>query len=375
MDTAFASPERSSYEAIIQSREELSRFHRTDEIIDAIPTSVLVLNKNRQIVFANKAFLSSLQLESSDSIVGLRPGELLDCTHADDFKAGCGTSKNCIACGAVRAILAGQQGNSVTEECRILTKNFSAYDYKVHTAPLDTPEERFVVFSITDISGEKRREALERIFFHDVLNTAGGIRGFAEMLEVIPQNELPEYSKILTGLASHLIDEIQAQRDIFSAEKGELRVAFRELDSNEILRSIVNLYSQHPVAAGKGIKLIPGDVAMTLYTDERLVRRVLGNLVKNALEAIEEDDFITIRGKRYFNHYVFCVQNKQVMPKMVQLQIFNRSFSTKGLGRGLGTYSVKLLTEKYLHGRAGFISNKEHGTLFYAIIPVGKKEQ
>lgn len=40
------------------------------------------------------------------------------------------------------------------------------------------------------------------------------------------------------------------------------------------------------------------------------------------------------------------------MPRTSQLQIFQRSFSTKGKGRGLGTYSIKLLTERYLKGTA-----------------------
>ncbi|MFA7348153.1 MAG: ATP-binding protein, partial [Desulfurivibrionaceae bacterium] len=52
------------------------------------------------------------------------------------------------------------------------------------------------------------------------------------------------------------------------------------------------------------------------------------------------------------------------MPENVQLQIFQRSFSTKGTGRGLGTYSIKLLGERYLKGRVSFTSTPEKGTTF-----------
>ena len=58
------------------------------------------------------------------------------------------------------------------------------------------------------------------------------------------------------------------------------------------------------------------------------------------------------------------------MPKRVQLQIFQRSFSTKGNGRGLGTYSMKLFTEKYLQGRVSFESTEEEGTTFMAMMPI-----
>jgi signal transduction histidine kinase len=57
------------------------------------------------------------------------------------------------------------------------------------------------------------------------------------------------------------------------------------------------------------------------------------------------------------------------MPKEIQLQIFARSFSTKGQGRGLGTYSVRLLTEKYLKGKVWFKSSEKQGTTFYICIP------
>ena len=53
------------------------------------------------------------------------------------------------------------------------------------------------------------------------------------------------------------------------------------------------------------------------------------------------------------------------MPDIIQLQVFKRSFSTKAKDRGLGTYSVRLLTTKYLKGKVSFISNEPDGTIFY----------
>jgi Signal transduction histidine kinase regulating citrate/malate metabolism len=57
------------------------------------------------------------------------------------------------------------------------------------------------------------------------------------------------------------------------------------------------------------------------------------------------------------------------MPREVQLQLFQRSFSTKGSNRGLGTYSMKLLTERYLHGSIAFTVSEEEGTTFFARYP------
>jgi sensor histidine kinase regulating citrate/malate metabolism len=65
----------------------------------------------------------------------------------------------------------------------------------------------------------------------------------------------------------------------------------------------------------------------------------------------------------------FQVTNPTFIPKEIQLQIFQRSFSTKGENRGIGTYSIKLLTERYLKVRISFTSLDEKGTSFYARYP------
>lgn len=57
------------------------------------------------------------------------------------------------------------------------------------------------------------------------------------------------------------------------------------------------------------------------------------------------------------------------MSRSVQLQVFQRSFSTKGIGRGIGTYSIKLFAEKYLGGKVRFESREPTGTLFQVMLP------
>ena len=87
-------------------------------------------------------------------------------------------------------------------------------------------------------------------------------------------------------------------------------------------------------------------------------------MLKNALEATLTDGKITI-GCNSNKEHVFWVHNPTFIPEKNQLQIFQRSFSTKGGNRGLGTYSMKLLGENYLKGQVGFVSNENTGTKFY----------
>ena len=62
----------------------------------------------------------------------------------------------------------------------------------------------------------------------------------------------------------------------------------------------------------------------------------------------------------------FWIHNPGLMSRKVQFQMFQRSFSTKGSGRGLGTYGAKLITEQYLKGGISFTSSAGEGTTFRA---------
>jgi sensor histidine kinase regulating citrate/malate metabolism len=66
----------------------------------------------------------------------------------------------------------------------------------------------------------------------------------------------------------------------------------------------------------------------------------------------------------------FSVHNAAVMPPEVQMQVFQRSFSTKSeAGRGIGTHSMKLFGERYLGGDVRFISGEPEGTTFSITLP------
>jgi sensor histidine kinase regulating citrate/malate metabolism len=96
---------------------------------------------------------------------------------------------------------------------------------------------------------------------------------------------------------------------------------------------------------------------------------VLGNLIKNGLEAGGSGNWVTVGCCDEGDAVAFTVSNPAVMPEDTQLQLFNRRFSTKGKDRGLGTYSVKLLTEAYLGGTVSFVSRESEGTVFTLHIP------
>jgi signal transduction histidine kinase len=88
------------------------------------------------------------------------------------------------------------------------------------------------------------------------------------------------------------------------------------------------------------------------------------NLLKNALEATPVHGSVEVGVDSNSDTIRFWVKNDQVIPEDIQAQLFQRSFSTKGTGRGIGTYSIRLLAENYLGGKVSFVSNKTEGTIF-----------
>lgn len=381
IETKFAPADRASQATLIEQSHQLQQVPMMDAMFSAVPNPVLILNKERQIVYANMAFRQLLGITDLQEVLGMRPGEAVSCAHAFEAEGGCGTTDACSQCGAAIAIMKAQRGQANVQECRILTgnndENMAALDFRVWATPNQFGDDTYTVFSMADISDEKRRRVLERIFFHDIINTAGAIQGLVDMYLAADDPEELRDSGINTMLAqasSQLVDEIQAQSQLMAAESGELTVKPTTFETKTLLYQLVDLYRNHMVADGRLIRVAPNMSVVTLSSDRALLGRVIGNMIKNALEASSPGETVTVGCEQYFDYVRFWVHNPKVMPRHVQLQVFQRSFSTKGDGRGLGTYSMKLLTENYLQGRISFESRPEEGTTFMATYPLQWRE-
>jgi len=375
MLTHFAAPERSVKDIIIKDYTELRSVAYIEELVDALPYIAVILNRNREIVFSNKALLQLMGIENIVDLLGQRPGEAMNCIHSDSMEAGCGTSEHCQVCGAANAILMCQEnGVAVTEECRIRTSingTEDCLDLEVTASPLTWAENKLTVFTARDISSKKRKEALERIFFHDVMNTAGTLQGVVDLLKQVDDPaKINKFVNLLGEVSRDLNEEILTQKSLVAAENGELVVKNFEIYLNETLGHIIEEYRRHELAHKRNITFKKNTYDCTVQTDPVLLKRIMGNMIKNALEATADGGRVTVDCNMAIEAVIIRVHNPGFMPKEVQQQVFQRSFSTKGVGRGLGTYSMKLLGEKYLQGKVSFDSTAKAGTVFYLELPI-----
>jgi signal transduction histidine kinase len=376
--TYFADPARSTDDSVDQDNRLLNTETSILDVLGAISGITAILDEHRQIIYANEAFIKLLGIDTIEPVLGKRPGEAVGCVHSADMPSGCGTSEACAFCGAVNSILESQQtGKKSTRETRIASvKNglLINWDLKVTTSPVRLRERNFYFFSVEDISNEKRRQNLERIFFHDILNSAGNLSGLISLLK---ESSDPEDEKHLIELSEEssreLIDEIIVHRQLRSAEDGDLVVKLEKIYPGEILRSAVERISNNEVAKNKSIIVNDNASDIPVNTDRQLLQRVLINILKNALEATVDGGVVCAGVEIISGKVRFSIKNDYIMSENVKLQVFQRSFSTKGKGRGTGTYSIKLITESYLNGTAGFNSNEKEGTVFWIDLPLNGK--
>jgi len=368
-DTHFASAKRSTDEEIRKENELIGSQKLFDEIFGSMGGLNAVLDSNRQIIYANNEFLNLLGLKTVNPILGKRPGEVVSCIHSGEVEAGCGTSAACAYCGAVGAILESQYtGLKSTKETRISTiidEKLKSLDLQITSSPITLSGITYYVFTLQDISNEKRRAALERIFFHDLLNSAGGLNGLLTILkEGTAPEEMPELISLSEEASRDILEEIMSHRQLSAAENGDLKIKIELVNSIEILDSAIGKILSHEVGKEKHILMDVNSVNLDFETDRIIFQRIIINLLKNALEATPKNESVLGGVKDSGDKIIFWVKNNEVIPMDVQMQLFQRSFSTKGQSRGIGTYSIKLLTENYLKGKASFISNESVGTVF-----------
>jgi signal transduction histidine kinase len=366
---------RTSPEEIRLERERVLRHPLVIEMLEGYPGFAAILDSNRQILAINQKAKELIRDRDLSSVIGLRIGEAIGCVHSIESPKGCGDACACFDCGTSRAVRSNLESRGpCAEEARLVIEQGGVrefHDVMVYTSTVHIDGEPHTIVTIKDIADEKRRQLLERIFFHDVLNTAAAINSLASVIRMQSSiEEVRPLSEMLAVSAEQLIREIQDQRDLMSAERGELVVQIEPVSIAKVLKVVEDLYSSHDLAEGRVFRVIAPATDCMVETSRVHLIRCIGNLVKNALEATAEGGQVTVQALEEGPEVVFEVHNDGVMPQSVQRQIFRRSFSTKAeAGRGLGTYSVKLLVESYLQGQVSFVSTPEEGTVFRIRLP------
>ncbi len=192
------------------------------------------------------------------------------------------------------------------------------------------------------------------------------------LLEEIRENDLEYKIELLTGTET----EVDRARNIvkalleFSRERSLKIKTINFLDLvNEAIDSIKIQVPAH-------VKLevqVPEDIQINL--DPERMRRVLINLMVNAVQAMESEGTLSIKAKQKENKEEFRFQVQDTgwgIPEENMSKIFDPFFSTKEVGKGLGMGLSIIYGIIELHGGRIKIAAKEgKGTTATVFLPTG----
>jgi signal transduction histidine kinase len=340
-------------------------------VLGTVDSYAVVLNAQRQMLAANPVLLQALADEDPASCRGLRLGEAVGCVHAKEGPDGCGSSRACTRCGALLAVLAAQETRqTATGECLISTQRggrWQAMEFAVRAHPITVANHPLTLLTLQDISSKKRREALERIFIHDLQDSLQGLRSWTTMLQASGA-EATVIAEGILDVAGSLAAKVESQARLLRAESGELVPKAHTVSPDFVLNEVFGCLSTDQAA--RLIRLPTAPEPLLIHTDPEILCRILTKMTINALEALPLGGQAQIWYECQSGCPTFVVQNPGCMSPEVVDHVFQRSFSTKaGPGRGLGTYAMKLLGETILGGRVGFTTSWAEGTRFFIELP------
>jgi signal transduction histidine kinase len=105
--------------------------------------------------------------------------------------------------------------------------------------------------------------------------------------------------------------------------------------------------------------------AGTVMADSDILKRILGNLVTNAVQAMPEGGKLTITASQKENQTTITVEDTgKGIPEEIKPKLFTPLFTTKSKGQGFGLAVTKRLIEA-LGGTISFESEAGKGTIFF----------
>ncbi len=352
------------------NNKAIERLLEASDVLDAVSSSYIITNSRAEIVYCNKAFLQNYDLDTEIDIDHLHPGDVFKCINANSGKSACGTHPKCKYCNFRNCIIESiEEQTQVQKEAIINNVNNKMTALLITATPFIFDNQSFVSISTIDITDRKKKDLMESVFFHDLINLAGSLDAYLSVLSTYEPQELVKHINTVKQISSQVLDEIISHREISKAEENQLEVEISEIEISDLIDGINDIFNFHPSKTNKQIQFnLKND--FIIESDRKLLERTLINMIKNALEAVSPGAVVNINITKLLNEVIIEVNNPGKLKEDIIPYIFTYGYSTKGKGRGIGTYSIKLLGENFLKGKAWFESDEVNGTSFYLKIPI-----
>jgi signal transduction histidine kinase/DNA-binding response OmpR family regulator len=241
---------------------------------------------------------------------------------------------------------------------------------------------RRIILWTKDISAKKDQERMNRDLLatttHDLKGPLGAIINSIELIEQMTPDKPVRVEELLNRVSSssrnciNLIDELLSARRI---QDGVFVVKPKLLDLQDDLHEVVLDFL--PMAKSKGISLSdkPSGVS-SIYADSIALRRVLGNLISNALKFTPKGGSVELSTESDENEVrISCADSGAGIDAHLQHTLFEkygRLDRDQGIdGTGLGLFVTKNIVDAH-GGRIEVKSSAGKGTTFIVSFPFKK---
>jgi len=236
--------------------------------------------------------------------------------------------------------------------------------------------------TLVDIHEQKELDRIKTEFLslasHQLRAPLSNLKWYIDFLLKRRANALTEevsgYLHKMYRRNEDMIDLVNTLLNMSRIEMGRLKVQKEQTDLSELAESVIE--ELLPKATDKQITLNKQyEEAVALYTDRRLVRIILQNLLTNALRYTPDGGAVFVRMQQTEHGVVLEVEDTGVgIPPEEQSRIFQKLYRATNAqqievnGNGIGLYMCKALAEG-MGGSISFASTMGKGTTFTVDLP------
>jgi two-component system OmpR family sensor kinase len=215
---------------------------------------------------------------------------------------------------------------------------------------------------------------------HELRTPVAILRGETEVTLSRADRSPEEYRETLAILRDESQRLARIIEDLFTltrADAGEYPLSFTGLYLDELAVDV--LHRTRSLAMAKNITLCSSITPeLPLHADEALLRRMLLNLLDNAIKYTPEGGKISLDCKKLENEYLVSVTDTgEGIPKEMQERVFERFFRVDKArsredgngGAGLGLSIARWIAEAH-HGRLELTRSDGSGSTFSVVLPV-----
>lgn len=364
--------------SVTQAREEHRKF--TEAVLDALPVSLYVVDRDFRIVTWNRHREIGLQGIPRDSALGRNVFEVL-ARYPE---------------GRVRQEFerAFRTGRIERIEQQTVAEDGSTKHWLVSKVPMKDPATGEVTHVITvgedvtmrvdamhAVSRAEKLAAVGRLaagVVHEINNPLATIAACAEALEqrttegafdgVDGKEDLNEYLGLIKSEAFRCKSITTGLLDFSRVRTGDRH----PLEINEILRSSANLISHQKRGEQVEIVLELADELPQVNADGGQIQQAVIALATNAIDAMPEGGKLTFRSAAHPKSVAIEVEDTGAgIPAENMSKIFEPFFTTKEVGKGTGlglAVCYGIITDHA--GRLSVRSNVGKGTTFTILLPV-----